>query len=55
MIILDVGFQMKNIELKSGTIISEKSLVDRAIDLRTELENAASDISSLYAKIGGFS
>ncbi|CAO2840014.1 unnamed protein product [Amaranthus hypochondriacus] len=30
---------------------SEKSLVDRAIDLRTELENAASDISSLYAKI----
>ncbi|XP_021856268.1 kinesin-like protein KIN-5D [Spinacia oleracea] len=30
---------------------SEKALVDRAIDLRTELESAASDISSLYAKI----
>lgn len=30
---------------------SEKALVDRAIDLRAELESAASDISSLYAKI----
>uniref|UniRef100_A0A803KS51 Kinesin motor domain-containing protein n=1 Tax=Chenopodium quinoa TaxID=63459 RepID=A0A803KS51_CHEQI len=30
---------------------SEKALVDRAIDLRTELESAVSDISCLYAKI----
>lgn len=32
-------------------IFSEKALVDQAIELRTELESAASDISSLFAKI----
>ncbi|GAB4860268.1 hypothetical protein Ancab_011749 [Ancistrocladus abbreviatus] len=32
--------------------LSEKALVDRAIELRTELENAASDMLSLFAKIG---
>lgn len=31
---------------------SEKSLVERAFELRAELENAASDVSSLFAKIG---
>lgn len=31
---------------------SEKALVERAIDLRAELENAASDVSNLFAKIG---
>lgn len=30
---------------------SEKTLVDRAFELRAELENAASDVSSLFAKI----
>lgn len=30
---------------------SEKALIDRAIELRAELETAASDISSLFAKI----
>ena len=32
--------------------LSEKALVERAFELRAELENAASDISSLFAKIG---
>lgn len=31
---------------------SEKALVERAFELRMELENAASDVSSLFAKIG---
>ncbi|KAL2899206.1 Kinesin-like protein KIN-5D [Bienertia sinuspersici] len=35
----------------SNLLRSEKSLVDRAIELRTELESAASDISSLFSKI----
>ncbi|KAL5581127.1 hypothetical protein UlMin_013569 [Ulmus minor] len=30
---------------------SEKALIDRAFELRTELENAASDVSNLFAKI----
>ncbi|GMN24432.1 hypothetical protein TIFTF001_000559 [Ficus carica] len=30
---------------------SEKALVERAVELRTELENAASDVLSLFAKI----
>lgn len=30
---------------------SEKALVERAVELRTELENAASDVSNLFAKI----
>lgn len=33
-------------------IFSEKALVERALDLRAELENAASDMFSLFAKIG---
>lgn len=32
--------------------ISEKSLVERAFQLRTELESAASDVSNLFSKIG---
>lgn len=32
--------------------LSEKALVERAVELRTELENAASDVSSLFDKIG---
>lgn len=35
----------------SNLLRSEKALVERAIELRAELENASSDISSLYAKI----
>lgn len=31
---------------------SEKALVERAFELRAELENAASDVSNLFAKIG---
>ncbi|KAK8596427.1 hypothetical protein V6N13_001052 [Hibiscus sabdariffa] len=31
--------------------LSEKTLVDRAFELRAELENAASDVSDLFAKI----
>lgn len=31
---------------------SERALIERAFELRTELENAASDVSSLFAKIG---
>jgi hypothetical protein len=36
----------------SAVNFSEKSLVERAFELRAELENAASDVSSLFAKIG---
>lgn len=32
--------------------LSEKALVERAFELRAELENTASDVSSLFAKIG---
>jgi len=32
--------------------LSEKGLVERAFELRSELENAASDVSSLFTKIG---
>lgn len=31
---------------------SEKTLVDRAVELQAELQNAASDVSNLFAKIG---
>lgn len=33
-------------------IFSEKTLVDRAVELQAELEIAASDVSNLFAKIG---
>lgn len=32
--------------------LSEKALIERAFELRSELENAASDVSGLFAKIG---
>lgn len=32
----------------------EKELVERAIELRAELENAASDVSNLFSKIGEY-
>lgn len=31
---------------------SEKALVERSFELRAELENAASDVSNLFSKIG---
>ncbi|KAJ9698289.1 hypothetical protein PVL29_007395 [Vitis rotundifolia] len=37
--------------LISNLLKSEKVLVERAFELRAELENAASDVSSLFAKI----
>ncbi|KAF2300458.1 hypothetical protein GH714_013535 [Hevea brasiliensis] len=37
--------------LISNLLKSEKALVERAFELQAELENAASDISSLFAKI----
>ncbi|KAL4189465.1 hypothetical protein AMTRI_Chr08g207260 [Amborella trichopoda] len=37
--------------LISNLLRSEKALVEHAIDLRTELENAATDVSGLFAKI----
>ncbi|XP_050233061.1 kinesin-like protein KIN-5D [Mercurialis annua] len=37
--------------LISNLLKSEKTLVERAFELREELENAASDISNLFAKI----
>ncbi|KAF3453779.1 hypothetical protein FNV43_RR04220 [Rhamnella rubrinervis] len=37
--------------LISNLLKSEKALIERAFELRTELENAASDVSSLFAKI----
>ncbi|MED6182536.1 Kinesin-like protein KIN-5D [Stylosanthes scabra] len=37
--------------LISNLLKSEKALVERAIDLRDELENAASDVTNLFAKI----
>lgn len=33
---------------------SEKALVERSFELRAELENAASDVSNLFAKIGSY-
>lgn len=33
-------------------LLSEKALVDRACDLRLELENVAADVSGLFSKIG---
>lgn len=43
--------QMKH-RLNLFHIFSEKTLVDRAVELQAELENAASDVSNLFAKIG---
>ncbi|KAK0606176.1 hypothetical protein LWI29_034875 [Acer saccharum] len=37
--------------LISNLLKSEKALVERAFELRAELENAASDVSNLFAKI----
>ncbi|KAL2508497.1 P-loop containing nucleoside triphosphate hydrolase superfamily protein [Forsythia ovata] len=37
--------------LISNLLKSEKSLVERALELRTELENATSDVSNLFTKI----
>ncbi|KAL1345380.1 hypothetical protein HN51_019129 [Arachis hypogaea] len=37
--------------LISNLLKSEKALVERAIDLRAELENAASDVTNLFSKI----
>ncbi|XP_062012533.1 kinesin-like protein KIN-5D [Rosa rugosa] len=37
--------------LISNLLKSEKSLVERAFELRAELENAASDVSNLFSKI----
>ncbi|WCJ41148.1 P-loop containing nucleoside triphosphate hydrolases superfamily protein [Euphorbia peplus] len=37
--------------LISNLLKSEKALIERAFELRAELENAASDISNLFAKI----
>ncbi|KAK6142057.1 hypothetical protein DH2020_013886 [Rehmannia glutinosa] len=37
--------------LISNLLKSEKALTERALELRTELENAASDISNLFTKI----
>ncbi|GAV71394.1 Kinesin domain-containing protein [Cephalotus follicularis] len=37
--------------LISSLLKSEKALVERAFELRAELENAASDVSNLFAKI----
>ncbi|PNY09859.1 125 kDa kinesin-like protein [Trifolium pratense] len=37
--------------LISNLLKSEKELVERAIELRAELENAASDVSNLFSKI----
>lgn len=37
--------------LIANLLRSEKALVERAFELRAELENAASDVSSLFAKI----
>ncbi|KAL5765965.1 hypothetical protein ACOSP7_016582 [Xanthoceras sorbifolium] len=37
--------------LISNLLKSEKALVERAFELRSELENAASDVSNLFAKI----
>lgn len=34
------------------SIPTEKALIERAFELRAELENAASDVSGLFDKIG---
>lgn len=33
-------------------LLPERALVEQAFELRAELENAASDVSNLFAKIG---
>lgn len=54
---LEERFRQANATIKekeyliSNLLKSEKALVERAFDLRTELENAASDVSNLFAKI----
>lgn len=39
-------------DIMIGLLLPEKALVERAFELRAELENAASDVSNLFAKIG---
>lgn len=54
-VVLQVCFCMIDdscLTVTSTVNFSEKSLVERAFELRAELENAASDVSSLFAKIG---
>lgn len=47
------SFHMKLIIHHNNPVhFSEKALIERALGLRAELENAASDISNLFAKIG---
>ncbi|KAL3518285.1 hypothetical protein ACH5RR_020874 [Cinchona calisaya] len=54
---LEERFKQANATIKekeyliSNLLKSEKALVERAFDLRAELENAASDVSNLFAKI----
>lgn len=33
-------------------VLSEKALVERTYELRSELENTAADVSGLFSKIG---
>ena len=39
----------------ASIVLSEKLLVEQAFELREELENAASDVTSLFTKIGLYS
>ncbi|XP_027164914.1 kinesin-like protein KIN-5D [Coffea eugenioides] len=54
---LEEQFRQANATIKekeyliANLLKSEKALMERAFDLRTELENAASDVSNLFAKI----
>ncbi|KAL3530672.1 hypothetical protein ACH5RR_009994 [Cinchona calisaya] len=54
---LEERFKQANATIKekeyliSNLLNSEKALVERAFELRAELENAASDVSNLFAKI----
>lgn len=54
---LEERFRQANATIKekeyliANLLKSEKALMERAFDLRTELENAASDVSNLFAKI----
>lgn len=49
---LDVVPNLCMVPLTPTFPYSEKALVERAFELRAELENAASDVSNLFAKIG---
>ena len=48
------NYDITKSDFKVMFIFSEKALIDRAIELRAELETAASDIASLFAKIGWY-